>query len=389
VQRQNIQLVPLGKIVARLREIAQAEDFRISDGAVTMVARQAQGSMRDALSLLDQLFSAHDPAAEEIGDEEAAQTLGALDTSVVRDIVTAVLARDASAAMGGVVRAYEQGADMKRLAEELASQARNLALASLPGVKQDLPDHEVRSLAQEAAQHDSAQLARVFELLQLAQDEVAKASSPRHALEVALLRAVHLAPASSLPELVAKLDALGSGVPASKPAADRWGARVLTADTAPLRAAPTPPPAADPEPEVEAAPARPLDLQSRWRLLIESVRGARKAGAAAALEHAVPLKIERAGVQIAFRKGAGQAAIVLEARPAVEAAFEKALGFRAPLQIVEQEAPADISVAEQKQKLRVAASESRIALAREHPAVRAAVEVLGGEIEDVRDLGEE
>ena len=379
VQRHNIQLVPLGKIAARLREIAQAEEVRISDGAVTLVARQAQGSMRDALSLLDQLFSAHDPAAGEIGDEEAAQTLGALDTAVVRDIVSAVLARDASAALGGVVRAYEQGADMKRLAEELASQARNLVLASLPGVKQDLPDHEVRSLAQQAAQHDSAQLARVFELLQLAQDEVAKAANPRHALEVALLRAVHLAPAGSLPELVAKLDALGSGAPASKPAPDRNGARVLPPEAALLRAAPTPPPAADPEP----------DLQGRWRSLIDSVRAARKAGAAAALEHAIPLKIDRGGVQIAFRKGAGQAAIVQEARPAVEAAFEKALGFRVPLQIVEQDAPADTSVAEQKQKLRAAASESRIALAREHPAVRAAVEVLGGEIEDVRDLGEE
>jgi DNA polymerase III subunit gamma/tau len=395
VQRHNIQLVPLGKILARLREIAQAEAVRISDGALTLVARQAQGSMRDALSLLDQLFSAHDPAAGEIGDAEAAETLGALDTSVVRDIVSAVLARDASAALGGVVRAYEQGADMKRLAEEVASQARNLVLASLPGVKQDLPDHEVRSLAQEAARHDSAQLARVFELLQLAQDEVAKASSPRHALEVALLRAVHLAPAGSLPELVAKLDALGTGEPSSKSSTDRtvppsgWGARVLPAETAPLRAAPTPPPAADPEPEVETAPARPLDLQARWRLLIDSVRAARKAGAAAALEHAVPVKIDRGGVQIAFRKGAGQAAIVQEARPAVEAAFEKALGFRAPLQIVEQDASADTSVAEQKHKLRVAASESRIALAREHPAVRAAVEVLGGEIEDVRDLGEE
>jgi len=379
VQRHNIQLVPLGKIAARLREIAAAEEVRISDGAVTLVARQAQGSMRDALSLLDQLFSAHDPAAGEIGDEEAAQTLGALDTAVVRDIVSAVLARDPSAALGGVVRAYEQGADMKRLAEELASQARNLVLASLPGVKQDLPDHEVRSLAQQAAQHDSAQLARVFELLQLAQDEVAKAANPRHALEVALLRAVHLAPAGSLPELVAKLDALGSGAPASKPAPDRNGARVLPPEAALLRAAPTPPPAADPEP----------DLQGRWRSLIDSVRAARKAGAAAALEHAIPLKIDRGGVQIAFRKGAGQAAIVQEARPAVEAAFEKALGFRVPLQIVEQDAPADTSVAEQKQKLRAAASESRIALAREHPAVRAAVEVLGGEIEDVRDLGEE
>src|SRR2546423_4013285 len=76
VQRQNIQLVPLGKIVARLREIAQAEDFRISDGAVTMVARQAQGSMRDALSLPDQPFSAPDPAPEETGDGKAGPTLG-------------------------------------------------------------------------------------------------------------------------------------------------------------------------------------------------------------------------------------------------------------------------------------------------------------------------
>jgi len=404
VQRHNIQLVPLGKIVVRLREIAQAEKVQASDGALALVARQAQGSMRDALSLLDQLFSAHDPAAGEISDQEAAETLGALDTSVVRDTVAAVLARDPGAALSGVVRAYDQGADMKRLAEELASHARNLVLASLPGVKQDLPDHEVRALAQEAAGHDSAQLSRVFELLQLAQDEVAKAASPRHALEVALLRAVHLSPAGSLPELVARIEALASGTAVAKPAGATaeprkvppgWGTRVLTSDAAPLRATPTPPPPdperdPDRETEPELTPVRaPLDLQSRWRLLIESVRAARKPGVAAALEHAVPLRIDRAGVQIAFRKGAGHAAIVQEARGAVEAAFEKPLGFRAPLQLVEQDAPADASVAQQKQKQRAAASEGRIALAREHPAVRAAVEVLGGEIEDVRDLGEE
>jgi DNA polymerase III subunit gamma/tau len=395
VQRHNIQLVPLGKIVARLREISEAEKVQVSDGALTLVARQAQGSMRDALSLLDQLFSAHDPTAGEIGDGEAAETLGALDTGAVRDIVKGVLARDASAALAGVGRAWEQGADMKRLGEELASHARNLVLASLPGVKQDLPDHEVRAFAQEAAENDAAQLARVFELLQLAEDEIAKASNPRHALEVALLRAVHLAPSGSLPDLVARIEALGTSTPVARPAEPPrkappgWGARVLAPDAAPLRAAPTPPPAADPEPEPEAAPARPLDLNARWRSLLDSVRAARKAGAAAALEHAIPLKIDRSAVQIAFRKGAGQAAIVQEARAAVESAFEKALGFRAPLQIGEQDAPADDSVAEQKQKQRAAASEGRIALAREHPAVRAAVEVLGGEIEDVRDLGEE
>jgi DNA polymerase III gamma/tau subunit len=380
--------------------------------------------MRDALSLLDQLFSAHDPAAGEIGDAEAAATLGALDTSVVREIVSAVLARDAGSALSGVMRAYDQGADFKRLAEELAAHARNLVLASLPGVKQDLPDHEARALAQEAAELDSAQLARVFELLQLAQDEVAKAASPRHALEVALLRAVYLAPSGSLPDLVARVEALAKGgSPAAKPAEPRkppsgWSSRVIAPDIAPLRAtvpaeaktptqtqtptqtpARTPGPA--PAPDLDTQPERaddsnpsleraPESLSARWRRLIESVRAARKAGAAAALEHAVPLKIDRTSVQIAFRKGAAHAAIVQEARAAVEAAFEKALGFRAPLQLVEQDAPApDASVAEQKQKQRAAASSSRVALAREHPAVRAALEVLGGEIEDVRDLGEE
>ncbi|HEX9579251.1 MAG TPA: DNA polymerase III subunit gamma/tau, partial [Myxococcales bacterium] len=355
VQRHNFQLVPLGKIVARLREIAQSEGMQISDGALALVGRQAAGAMRDALSLLDQLFSAHDPARGEIGDAEAAETLGALDTSVVRDIVAAVLARDAAGALGGVVRAYEQGADFKRLAEDLAAQARNLVLVSLPGVKQDLPDHEIRALAAEAQAHDAAQLARVFELLQLAQDEVAKAATPRHALEVALLRAVHLAPSGSLPDLVARVEEL-----AKRPRPES-GVRSL-----PLQA---------------AAPLRATDsLQDRWKLLLEAVKAARKPAAASALEHGVPLKIDKSGVQVGYRKGDARAAIISEVKADIEAVFEKALGYRAPLQIAEQEA-ANGTIAEENQQKRAQAQSGRIAQAREHPAVKSAVELLGGEIE--------
>ena len=387
VQRHNIQLVPLGKIVARLREIAQAEKVAVSDGALSLVGRQAQGSMRDALSLLDQLFSAHDPAAGEIGDKEAAETLGALDVSVVREIVAAILARDPAAAMAGTQKAYESGADFKRLSEDLAGHARNLVLASLPGVKQDLPDHEVRALAQEAAEHDSAQLSRVFELLQLAQDEVAKAASPRHAVEVAVLRAVHLAPAGSLPELVAKVEALAGKDP------QRSVTRTLQASALRAKAPPEQPEHQHPhEDEHEDLHENehehqhqhgPLDLKSRWRRLIEAVRAARKPGLAAALEHAIPLSIDKTKVAIAFRKGSPHAALAQESKAVLDPLFG------APLQISEQEAPAADTVAEQKQKQRAQASGSRIAAAREHPAVRAAVEVLGGEIEDVRDLGEE
>src|SRR5947209_5854845 len=205
VQRHNFQLVPMGKIVTRLREIAQAEGVHVADAALSLVARQAAGSMRDALSLLDQLFAAH-AGAEEIGEPEAVETLGALDQGVVAGTVRAVLRRDASAALQGIVRAYESGADFKRLADELAAHARNLVLATLPAVRQELPDHELRELQETSRAYEPAQLARVFELLQDAEDEVAKATTPRHALEVALLRAVHLAPSGSLPELVEKVD---------------------------------------------------------------------------------------------------------------------------------------------------------------------------------------
>ena len=219
VQRHNFQLVPLGKIVARLREISLAEKVSVSDGALSLVARQAAGSMRDGLSLLDQLLSAHDPAAGEIGDREAAEILGALDARVAADAIGAVLRRDAAGALSAVVRAYSAGAEMKRFAEELASHARDLLLAQLGGVPMDLPDHELRELKSQAAESDQAQLSRVFELLQASQDEVSRSPSPRHAIEVALLRCVHLAPSSGIPELLARAEQLAGKLGGVAPAA--------------------------------------------------------------------------------------------------------------------------------------------------------------------------
>jgi DNA polymerase III subunit gamma/tau len=470
VQRHNFQLVPLGKIATRLREIARAEQVAVSDGALALVARQAQGSMRDALSLLDQLFSAHDPAAGEIGETEAAETLGALDRTVVAATIAAVLRRDAAGALDGVVRAYDAGADFKRLAEELAAHARNLLLAALPAgssVRQDLPDFELRALAQEASQHDPAQLARVFELLQTSQDEVAKAATPRHALEVALLRAVHLAPAGGLPDLVARLEQLsarlgvslptpppasggagggGGGTPALRPPAEQkkappWVAKGdfaaassegssnptlppvsptfppststvpggpaagsrSAATLPPLAATTVPPPTAS---DGGAAAAADVPLEQRWRMLVEAVRAARKPSLAAVLEHAVPISIAPSLVVIGLRKGDGRAGMITdkENRQTLEAAFERVLGRRPEIKVGEAPAeapagsrngagpgddPAGATLAEQKERARSRSSAARVAIGREHPTVRSVVELLGGEIEDVRDLGEE
>ena len=405
VQRHNFQLVPLGQIVTRLREIAQAENVRIDDASLSLVARQAAGSMRDALSLLDQLFAAH-AGADEISEAEAVETLGALDRSVIAETVAAVLRRDATGALQGVVRAYEAGADFKRLAEELAAHARNLVLASLPGVKQDLPDHELRALAAQAREHDAAQLARVFELLQQAQDDVAKASTPRHALEVALLRAVHLAPSGGLPDLVQRVEQLSArlaGAPA-RPAAEgaripAFGARARAENGAALRATSRPPESeanggdvgeARPQASVRSTSSGEIPIEDRWRSLVESVRAARKMTAAAALERGIPLRIEDGTVDVGFRNANEALALEdRETRAAVEAAFGAALGRKVALRIQQAPEVAPASLHDEKERVRKEQQSRRLKLGREHPAVRAAVEVLGGEIEDVRDLGEE
>src|SRR5262249_34864290 len=155
------------------------------------------------------------------------------------------------------------------------------------------------------------------ELLQLAQDEVAKAASPRHALEVALLRAVHLSPSGSLPELVARVEAL-----VGKEAMPPRAARAIAPEASPRRV--IDPERADTSELQEES--RPLDTRARWRKLIEAVRGARKAMLATALENAVPVSITREAVRIAFKKGdvMSMQLEAAEARAAVEAAFEKA-----------------------------------------------------------------
>ena len=393
VQRHNFQLVPLGKIVTRLREIAQAEGVAVSDGALALVGQQAQGSMRDALSLLDQLFAAHAPGGE-IGEEEAAQALGALDRGIVAGIVSAVLRRDAGAALQGIVRAYESGADFKRLADELAAHARNLVLATLPEVRQELPDHELRGLAETARGHDPAQLARVFELLQDAEEDVAKAATPRHALEVALLRAVHLAPSGSLPELVEKVDrafAKLGGERVAPPAGARLQREVASsARTAAIAEPPVPngapPPVAEREPN-----GAPQSLEDRWRTLISAVKAARKMSQAAALEKGVPLRIVPGTVAVGFKSPNDALALEdVDSRRGVEAAFAGVMG--SAVKLVIEKLPAEAaatSLAEEKERAKGERKGRRLQQGREHPAVRAAVEVLGGEIEDVRDLGEE
>jgi hypothetical protein len=131
------------------------------------------------------------------------------------------------------------------------------------------------------------------------------------------------------------------------------------------------------------------------------VRAAKKNALAATLEHTVPIAIGAAEVVIGLSRAQARTGFLTdrENRAALEAAFERVIGSRPAVRLVEREGVPEAgasaagagrqSVAEQREEARTKAAAARVQQGREHPNVLAAVALLGGEIEDVRDLGED
>src|SRR5918994_4362489 len=96
-QRFDFRRIPLDEVAGRLRTIAQADGVRVSDRALALIARQGDGSMRDAQSLLDQVIAY--AGSQEIDDRAVRDVLGVSDRAAVLDLAAAVLARDPAAAL--------------------------------------------------------------------------------------------------------------------------------------------------------------------------------------------------------------------------------------------------------------------------------------------------
>ncbi len=210
-QRHNFRRIPVREMQERLQEICRAEGVQISDRSLSLIVRQSEGGMRDALSLLDQVLSAcgHAPS-----DEAVAESLGAIDRTLVQLFAEALVKRDAKSVLLHVEDAFNRGFDLKRLAEEIAFQIRHAFVARAVGEPPaELAESERAAVAALARDADPAQLSRIFDVVHGAIWEISRAAQPRLALEMALLKAVQLAPAASIPELVARVERLAQGLP--------------------------------------------------------------------------------------------------------------------------------------------------------------------------------
>jgi DNA polymerase-3 subunit gamma/tau len=212
-QRHNFRRISQAAMLKRLKEIAQLEQVKVSDSALSMIVRQSEGGMRDALSLLDQVLSA---CGNEPKDEDVAEALGTIDRNVVHGLAKALVMRDAATVLKHTEEVWNRGVDLRRLAEELAWWLRHLFVAKATGAApEELADTDREAVVTLARDADAAQLARLFDVVHSGVWEIARAPQPKLAFEMTLLKGLHLAPAASIPELISRVERLASGQPAS------------------------------------------------------------------------------------------------------------------------------------------------------------------------------
>lgn len=221
-QQFEFRQIPTEKIFRRLREIANSEGADISESALREVARAGSGSLRDAQSALDQVIAFSGPS---IRDEDVYAALGLVGVNLLDQTTQALSAKDSKGLLAAVEQLASRGYDLRRFTMELMSWLRNLILvksgidaAGTFGVT-DTEVGRLRELAEEFSEED---LVRSFHLLTEVEKDIKDSPLPRFALEVGLLKLVHMLQLQPISGLVKRLENLeralngGGGDPGSE-----------------------------------------------------------------------------------------------------------------------------------------------------------------------------
>ena len=383
-QRYDLRRLLVPEIVARLAAIAKAEGITVSEKSLLAIAREADGSMRDAQTLLDQVISW---GGNEVDDEQVAQVLDLIDRRILMGILEACAVGEAAQALEACGRAAATGIDAKRLAENLVGLLRDLVVLRIAPDAPQLVEgsaEEVAELRTLAARCDPARLRRMFRALVKEQEDLAWAPQPFAVLEMAIVRLATLPAGDDVATLLSRLEALevrlrGAGPSGSPPAAapGRSPERPRAASTGKTSAAP-----ADAAPEAGPALASlpPAVVFDRLR----AFAGKQDPGLFAALDGGELVEIEASRLRIRVPAGFG-ARRLEQKRTAFEQCCESFFGRPVAVELE--------SVGEAPEAASAAQASSAEALRRlrqqalSHPAVNAVLELLEGEIVEIRPLG--
>ncbi|MDX1775355.1 MAG: DNA polymerase III subunit gamma/tau, partial [Desulfobulbales bacterium] len=216
-QRYELKKVASRDLFEFFSRIAKEEKVRISDWALNIIVREAGGSVRDGLSLLDQILSF---GGEEISDEDVVQVLGLVDSQVISSMAAAILEGDLATGLKILDETSSYGVDLKRLANDLLYYFRALVICRIsdqPEKLLDIPDQEFAEMRATAAQHSAETLQLYFNMLLKGTEEMQYSTHPRLAFEMALIRSAEAGNVVPVAELIGRLEALQPGEIAAPP----------------------------------------------------------------------------------------------------------------------------------------------------------------------------
>ncbi len=312
-QRFDFRRVPAETVAEHLQRVAKEEGLALSPEVAQTIARQAEGSVRDALSLLDQAAVL---GGGEIGEDVLASLLGAPRSEVQHALADAVSLGDTKTVFEIVNRLVQEGQDLRHVTAETLTHFRNLLLANTAPGQSDLLDvteDEYERLRAQAAKLSPAEISRVIALLLAAQNDMRWTTSPRLSLELALVRAT-IPEADPQPHaLISRVERLerlaGVEVGAARASAGASEAARETpgASRTPSRSATRSPrrskesTSAGPAPKPAATSAVDVAMLRRsWTTLIDHLRAAGKAVLPSFLEIATVAGFDGETLELAF-----------------------------------------------------------------------------------------
>jgi DNA polymerase-3 subunit gamma/tau len=213
-QVYEFRRVGVRELVSHLRRICDAENIRVSDGALERIARAGEGSVRDSLSVLERVLAF---CGEQVEDEDVLRMLGGVRLEVMVALMRSLAARDAGAMLGVLDGMLDEGHDLLHFWNELISTLRDLMLLRAApdrdGMLARSPE-EARALSQAAADLSNEDLTRVFQVLADLEQGLKASTQPRFLFEAALIRLASLGSVRPIEEI---LQSLGNAEPQRPP----------------------------------------------------------------------------------------------------------------------------------------------------------------------------
>ncbi len=374
----ELKALPFASIREQLRGVTANEGVTMDDAALALVARSAEGSMRDALSALDQVLAF---TSRNVTAADVSTVLGLVGRDVQFDVAETVAREDAGAVFALAGDILESGFDLRTVCRELARLVRDLMVTKIDPAR--LADPEIASEGERdrmlalSERYSHADLMRAFDLLAMAERDIRTSSQPRHTFEMALLKWIHLRKMTPIEELLAG----GSPAPAvvARPA------------QAPRPAAPIRPAASKPVAAFVPAGAtadKPSVSPSLKSNLLASIREANKSFFGMVIAQVQTVDVEGDRIMFTFAPAHKNLRGQLEAKRAwIENLAHSLTGRKMTVAVKEAEAvtSAPAAKAPAAKVVDPARQADLRARAKAEPVVQNVLDVFGGEIEDVEE----